>query len=264
MILRRVNPYHLSPVIRTIILSAIAGLPLSAFCNPAAGDASEIIERTATLRSLFAAEQIERLATVLPPDREVRWRVRVPKHTAPAGVLVFVSPANDATLKADWPAVLDDKHLIWIAAQEFGNSVPSNQRMLAALMALTLVQQNYAVDSSRVYISGMSGGGRIASMTITLFPNLFTGALYIVGADFWTTTEPALLALITDKRYVFLTGAKDFNRNEMRQVYRRYLDAGARHSLLMDLPRFGHEYPNARALDTAIQFLDADHISTRK
>jgi predicted esterase len=136
--------------------------------------------------------------------------------------------------------------------------------MLAALMALTFVQQNYAVDSSRIYISGMSGGGRIASMTITLFPDLFTGALYIVGADFWTATDPAVLARITEKRYVFLTGAKDFNRNEMRQVYRRYLNAGATHSLLMDLPRLGHEYPNAAALDTAIQFLDADHISKRE
>jgi predicted esterase len=129
------------------------------------------------------------------------------------------------------------------------------------LMGLALVQQNYAVDPARIYISGMSGGGRVASMTITLFPHLFTGALYIVGADFWTTTDPALLALITDKRYVFLTGAKDFNRNEMRQIYQRYLDAGASRSLLMDLPRFGHEYPSAGVLKTAFEFLDADHTS---
>ena len=257
-------------MLRTIVLWLIAALSFTAIppTSEAATDEAEIFERVATARSLFPPERIERLAAVLPPDREVRWRVRVPKHTtppdvAPPGVLVFVSPASDATLKRGWSDVLDEKHLIWIAAQDFGNAVPSNQRMLAALMGLALVQQNHAVDPARVYISGMSGGGRVASMTVTLFPHLFTGALYIVGADFWTTTDPALLALITDKRYVFLTGAKDFNRKEMRQIYQRYLDAGASRSLLMDLPRLGHEYPNAAALKTAFEFLDADHTSAR-
>jgi predicted esterase len=220
---------------------------------------NETFERGSSLRTLFPADQLDTLSGVIPLDREIRWTLHVPHEAGAMGVIVFVSPNSSATPPSSWVRILDEHKLIWVAAQKSGNSVPVRQRILAAVMGLTYVQQHYPVDASRVYVAGMSGGGRVASIAITEFPQLFTGALYIVGVNFWDEHASARLDQIQRKRYVFLTGDRDFNRTETRQVYKRYIDAGATQSLLLDLPHFGHQYPNAEQLETAIKFLDADH-----
>jgi hypothetical protein len=214
-----------------------------------------IIERSATLAEIFPADQVQALQSVLPADQRVAWTLRLPS-TSPRSVLVFVSPSAMADPPPDWDAVLDRHAVLWIAARDFGNPVPSNQRVLAALMGLTLARRDYVPAHARRYISGMSGGGRVASIALTKFPQLFDGALYIVGADDFGKAEPARLAAIAANRYVFLTGEKDFNRREMRHVHARYRRAGVQQTLLLDLPHFAHQYPGADDFERALTFLD--------
>ena len=78
-----------------------------------------------------------------------------------------------------------------------------------------------------------------------------------MGADFWTSAEEKYLPGIVANRYVFITGARDFNRRDMKRVFAKYQAAGVKHASLMDLPGFGHEYPNAEQLAQAIDFLDS-------
>lgn len=197
------------------------------------------------------------MSEILPLDAELRWHVRVPSEADTPGVLVFVSPSASAEPQRGWEAVLDARNLIWVCPIDFGNDKLSAERVLAALLGLALVQNEHSVDSARVYIAGMSGGGRIASKTITKFPHLFTGAIYIVGVDYWTRAEDSLRAAIAANRYVFLTGRNDFNRRETRRIYRKYDRAGIEGILLMDLPGLGHEYPQASDFDRALEFLDS-------
>jgi predicted esterase len=227
-------------------------------CHPLMVQAAgSTVERAASLAALFPVEQAQALSGVLPADQDVRWKLHVPVDTdTPSGLLVFVSPSESGEPPPGWVDVLDEQKLTWIAAENFGNQHPSNQRVLAALMARTFAGQHYAIDPSRIYIAGMSGGGRIASMTITKFPGLFRGAIYIVGVDFWTPAEAAALDNIAANRYVFITGDRDFNRRETRRVFEKYRAAGVERSLLMDLPRFGHELPDADRLTQAVRFLD--------
>jgi len=103
----------------------------------------------------------------------------------------------------------------------------------------------------------MSGGGRIGSRVITMFPHRFSGAIYIVGADFWTRAEKPLKPAIVANRYVFITGSEDFNRYEMDRVFGMYQSAGAEHSRRMSLSGFRHEYPGAEILHQALEYLDA-------
>jgi predicted esterase len=227
------------------------------FCGAVHAQNPSTVERTTTLSALFPAEEARALAATIPADRPLHFRMRVPQHADLSGVLVFVKPTDSGELPDDWSAVLERRNLIWIAADDFGNDRPRAQRVLAAMAALKLVESTRAIDSKRVYIAGMSGGGRIASTIITRFPRRFAGALYIVGADFWTSAEEPLLPDIAANRYVFVTGVRDFNRREMRRAFARYRAAGVSKSLLMDLPGFGHEYPNAEQLGTALDFLDA-------
>jgi predicted esterase len=231
---------------------AIAALALSATAS-----AQDTVERTTTIAALFSPDELPGLAKTLAVDRALKFRVRIPQNAALSGVLVFVQPTNTGELPRDWAPVLDRRNLIWIAANDFGNEQPRAQRVLVAIAAAKFIEKTTAIDTHRIYIGGMSGGGRVASSIITRFPRRFTGALYIVGADFWTQSEEPLLPRIAANRYVFITGSRDFNRGDMRRVYSKYQTAGVTQSLLMDLPGFAHEYPNAEQFAQAIDFLDA-------
>jgi len=213
------------------------------------------LERSATLASLFPPEQATELSKTLPPDQPVKFRVWLSEANN-SGVLIFVSPTDSGEPPAGWLPLLAQKRLSWIAAEGFGNQKLSSQRVLAVMMARELVRQMAAVNATRTYLGGMSGGGRIASETATRFPQWISGALYIVGANFWMPKDPRLKQRAAANRYVFITGARDFNRGDMRRVFSRYQSNGLTASLLMDLPGFAHEYPNAEQLGQAIDFLD--------
>lgn len=212
-------------------------------------------ELSATLETLFSPEEAAGLAKTLPLDRRVLFRAWLSESKDP-GVLIFVSPTDSGEPPATWLPLLQQKQLSWIAAVGFGNQRLSAQRVLAAMMALELVRKS-ALDRNRIYIGGMSGGGRIASETATRFPQKFTGALYIVGANFWMPKDTRLRQRAAANRYVFITGEKDFNRSEMRRVYSIYQSSGLASSLLMDLPAYAHQYPDVEQLGKAIDFLDA-------
>jgi len=147
--------------------------------------------------------------------------------------------------------VLDHRGLAYIAAEGFGNDKPGNQRALVALLALTHLSRTQKIDGARRYIGGMSGGGKMASQVLSLFPAYFDGALCIVGADPIPRDAP-----LAGKRVVFMTGNRDFNHYDVLAVHRRLVESGTAQSVLMDLDGFGHQYPDAAQLDAALERLD--------
>ena len=232
----------------------IALLALGSFCQ---AQDSPTLARTTTLTALFPPDKAKSLADTLPPDKPLRYRVRIPQAESPSGVLVFVKSGESGELpRGDWAAQLDAQNLIWIAADDFGNQHPRSQRILAAIAGLKLMESTEKIDSKRFYIGGISGGGGIASQIMTRFPQYFSGALFIVGAEDWTAAEEPLLPRIAANRYVFITGSADFNQLHMQRMYKKYRGAGITQALLMDLRHFGHQFPNAEQLGQAIDFLD--------
>jgi hypothetical protein len=63
---------------------------------------------------------------------------------------------------------------------------------------------------------------------------------------------------VTTRRLVMLTGSRDFNQREMQLMSRRYRQAGVARLLLMDLPDFAHQLPDAAQLGQALDFLVAN------
>jgi hypothetical protein len=220
-------------------------------------------ESNATLHSLFSPEEVAGLSKTLPSDRVVKFRVWWSDDPNP-GVVVFVSPTDSGKPPEGWLELLQQRQLSWVAADGFGNRRPSAQRVLVAVMGLSLAQRAGALDRKRVYIGGMSGGGRIASMTAPRFPHLFSGGLYIVGANFWMPDDAKLKQRAAANRYVFITGNEDFNHLDMKGVYSRYRKKGLAGSLLMDIPGYGHQYPNVEQLGEAIAFLDGPGLGPGK
>lgn len=230
------------------LLASLAGA--STFAAP------PTIERITTLAEMFSGSETAALSRTLPADRIIHYRVRLPAGDTSAGVLVFVSPTDSGELPEQWRCVLDGKRLTWIAADGYGNSRLTAERMLVAVMGLKLARQLRATDEKRQYVAGMSGGGRIASQSVTHFPQLFTGAIFMVGADYFMPEDASQRTLLASRRLVFVTGSRDFNHREMRRVHDRYADAGVTDIRWLDEPGFGHEIATARQLATALDFLD--------
>lgn len=212
-----------------------------------------------TSLALLGDEIAASYSSFLGADEEIEWELNVPKNyypDNPPGVLVYVSPQNRINIPSGWTSITEENNLIWIAARMSGNTINVSKRISFAVMALSLIQLNYQIDPTRVYITGFSGGGRIASIVATEYPTIFKGAIYNSGVNFWQQSDAALLELIKNHRFVFIAGSDDFNLQDTRQIYAKYKKAGAKNIKLTVIRGMGHENPKRSRFARAIQFLD--------
>jgi hypothetical protein len=217
------------------------------------------IRSSSTLVELLGAESARHLESVVDPDETIEWELYVPENydpDTPAGLVVYVSPMDSGAIPGRWKSVMDDNNLIWIGANHSGNRVKAARRVSFALFAPVVAAGTYKIDESRVYLSGFSGGGRVASIIAPEYSHIFGGAIYICGVNFWGKRKPKQMEEVRENRYVFVTGRKDFNRTETRDVHRMYRRAGVNNVLLMDISGMDHTIPSAAKFAEAIIFLD--------
>ena len=220
--------------------------------------ADQKFEITSTLAELYGAERAEVYRDILKPDAKISWQVYRPSHAGgePPGLLVYVSPTRTGTMDGRWTKVLDEYNLVYVAANRSGNRVPVTRRMVLATSSIMAVRQQFEIDESRIYVSGFSGGGRVASFLSRQYPSVFSGAIFICGVDFWNEDVIKDMDQVLANRYVFVSGSRDFNLNETRIVYNKYLNAGAGNSLLEIEGGMAHQLPSAKTLQAALEFLE--------
>jgi len=224
-----------------------------------------------------------------------KFQLMVPKDydgTEAYGLLVFIHPNNDVSLDRFFGRTIKDvlaKHnLIWVSFSDAGNPVISTTRLGLALDATHNVQQRYRIDNDRVYVSGMSGGGRMTCMAGIYYPEVFTGAIPIVGTlyfrDVAVPDDPALRELIRpapkdgnsiwpralfeprarqlremkeNQRWVLLAGEKDFNMPQMRAHFEQGFERDRfEHAHYLEVPGMAHAYPDADWFEKAVVLLD--------
>lgn len=206
-------------------------------------------------------EAASRVESTIPSDEAITWEVYVPETyhpESPPGLFVFVSPVRYGTVPGKWRRVMDRHNLIWISANKSGNRVEVARRLLFAILAIVVAEKNYTVDTERYYVSGFSGGGKVASRIATDYAQTFSGAFYIGGADFWEEDRPRYIDDIRTNRYVFLAGSEDEALRQTRQVFRAYRAAGVDNSELMIIRGMGHRTPTESDFEDAIVFLDSE------
>lgn len=194
------------------------------------------------------------------PVTDFAFEIYVPAdydESVPAGLLVFISPAISGKAPPRLNRVFDEKNLIWISVNASGNKHETGKRIIEAIASLHFASSVYAIDPTRLYLSGFSGGGRVASIVAQYYPDYFNGFIYFAGVDPWRGARPDNIEAMKHSRYVFLTGGRDFNRTETRRAYREYERAGFEKIKLMDIRGLGHRMPEADDLGKAIDFLDA-------
>ena len=208
---------------------------------------------------LLDRSTLDSVSKIITADEEITWKMYVPETydpNHPAGLLVYVSPTPKGSIPRKWRPVVKEENLVWISANRSGNNIHTSRRMLYAVLGPRVAARKYQIDSDRIYLSGFSGGGKVASMVAIDFAALFKGAIYICGTVHWTNHPPKLFEQIKTNRYVFLSGDEDFNRALTHSIYRKYQEAGLRNIKLMIIPGMQHSTPDSRDFRKAINYLD--------
>jgi predicted esterase len=217
-----------------------------------------------------------RTPRIPPADRVLeleKLMVRLPRGYSPrqpAGLLVWMSPDDEGSPPEPLHAALDAAGIIAVGFNKCGNTRPVANRYQLALDAVATATRRYHVDSRRVYVSGLSGGGRVASVLVACFPDVFTGAIPIVGLN---APEPVPMAggrvvppafarpsgrmwdLFRQRRVAAITGGRDFNQPEIIAAAQVLRTDGVPVQVFEHLD-MGHELPTAERFETALRWVD--------
>lgn len=189
----------------------------------------------------------------------------------PYGVIVWVSPFDNGSIPDGLRAAFDERHLIWIAANDAGNDRHIFPRAGLALDAAENIAHAYHVDRDRIFVSGLSGGGRMAAMLAVDYPDVFSGGFPIIGVttylDIRLESTPGLFVtrfpepsrdMLRHARrqpLVILTGSGDFNREECRMTAAAYEREGFEHLHFIEIEGMGHEMPSPESFASGLDLL---------
>lgn len=205
--------------------------------------------------------------------------VHVPRCYRPDGswgLFVWISPSDSPKLPRDWLQVLEQRHLLFIGAHKSGNQRPILDRLRLAVCAHWAMREHFRLHENRHYVSGFSGGGRVASMLGVAYADLFRGSLPFMGVNFYTDLPSADATRLHPPQYIphgvvldlakkntrhaLITSEKDFNRPDVRIVFEQgFRKEGFQAVEYLEVPGLGHTLPPADWLEKALRFVDPPH-----
>jgi len=177
-----------------------------------------------------------------------------PKRSWP--VVIFVSPGDKAMGFRPWKPVCERLSIIFAGPHGAGNGCKPTKRVHIVLDVLDDVRRRFNTDVDRTYISGFSGGGRIACSIGFSLPEHFGGVIPICAAA-ELREESWLRQRVIDRLSVALvSGERDFNRGEVERFRGPLLrDVGVRTRWWI-VPKLGHGMPGADSLVEVVNWLD--------
>jgi hypothetical protein len=210
------------------------------------------------------------------------FEVHVPRNYDPTsrfGLIVWINAGESGEIPTRYRELMEKHNLIWIGANQSGNSRnPFWIRASLAIEAVVHMKRRYNIDPDRVYVSGVSGGGRVSSMAALVFPDIFTGGgLYVIGCNymkdiktestryvsgFWNKPDSRIVAVAKKRRFAMLTGSEDFNQPGTQLVYDAYKRDGFEYVTYLEEPALTHTLPSAAWYEKAIEALDQPLIET--
>ncbi|HEY7119866.1 MAG TPA: hypothetical protein VH475_24975 [Tepidisphaeraceae bacterium] len=197
----------------------------------------------------------------------------------PYGLLVFVNPHPSGRPSRNYLDAIARHHLIYIGPNNVGNDRATPIRMGLSIDAVVNMRSRYNIDPKRVYTSGISGGGRVASMLGVSYADLFKGGIYIIGCNFYHVQQSAEqkdangkptyfarsynvppLAVLKqarkESRHVFITADEDGNREQTWLYYSAFKRDGFDFITYYQVPGLGHQPPDGEWFEEALTFLD--------
>jgi dienelactone hydrolase len=202
-----------------------------------------------------------------PPDgwltayqsTEQMYELFVPKvkdRKAPLPLILYLSPSREASAGKGLARIAQARGFLYAAPHNAGNDCPSKKRVRIILDVLDDLRRQFPIDPDRTYITGFSGGGRVACAIGFALPELFGGVAPICAGGF-PREEPWLRRRVTDRLSVaLLTGEKDFNRGEVERLRGPFLkDVGIR-TRVWTVAGLGHGIPGDKILGESIRWME--------
>ena len=246
-------------------------------------------EFTFQQRSPLSAIEIQHARYGIPatPDQAYdiareRFSITVPDAFDPEtldqwGVLVWCNAGKSAQPPGDWEASLATKKLIAIGPFNVGNDRAVGIRIgLVVDAAFNLLQRYPNLAPHRIYVSGVSGGAKVATMAAMAFPEVFDGAICCAGVNWYKDTPvpdqpgkfwqaafrkpplPTFAAARDHVGFVLTTGVNDGNYLPMKTMYEKgFLPEEFKYARFFDVPDLGHRTPPAATFEQAIDYLDS-------
>jgi hypothetical protein len=181
-----------------------------------------------------------------------------PQYNAkqPAPLILFISAGNAPAGYRQLEPVCKQLGFLFASPHEAGNNCPFQKRVRIVLDILDDIRRNYNIDPDRTYLSGFSGGGRIACGIAFALPELFGGVMPVCACEKLREETWLRHRLIDRLSVALITGETDFNRGEVERWRGPYLkDIGVR-TRVWTVPRMGHDIPTGAALLEAVRFLE--------
>lgn len=147
---------------------------------------------------------------------QLRARLYAPKHLAPGAPLVVVlhgctQNAAGYDLSSGWSKLADEHRFAVLFPEQRHSNNPNlcfnwfvphqTQRgsgeALSIKQMIDTVRARHGVDADRIFVTGLSAGGAMASVMLATYPEVFAGGAIIAGLPFGVATSvPSALQLM--------------------------------------------------------------------
>jgi dienelactone hydrolase len=242
----------------------LSGIATAAEAPPLGFQRSVAVKQPTRLEWEFAAAGFGKEALKLPADydsRMQRFQLFVPKtYKADRAwpLIVFISPGDDPLGWRYWQKVCEAQEILFCAPFAAGNNCPSGKRVRIVLDMLDQVRRDYRIDADRTYLTGFSGGGRMACTIAYALPEFFGGVIPVCGTNPLSNLDYLRHRAQDRLSVAFVTGETDFNRAENEKYMFPFVkDAGIRTRLWV-VPKMGHGVPGDGVLAEVKKWLDDD------
>ncbi len=196
--------------------------------------------------------------------------VYVPKSydgSAAFGLIAFVNSGKGGGPPGGYDRVCDEQKLVWIGGANVPNERDATDRGRLTVDAVFNIGKIYRINPDRVYVSGMSGGGRVASHLAIPYADVFTGgSIFLCGcnplimpAD--PPTAKHVDELAKSHRFALVTGSDDYNKPGTKDVCAQYQGMKLPYVKYFEQAGLGHELPSAATFGEAVTFLDGPLVA---
>ncbi|HKI38256.1 MAG TPA: hypothetical protein VKA46_40755 [Gemmataceae bacterium] len=178
------------PVVVALACALSAALAAPAAAAPPTGFQDKVqIAGPTRLDWKFVASAFGANAAKLPADydsRQQHYQLYVPRDYDAARtwpLVVFISPGDGPLGWRSWQKPCERAGALFCAPYAAGNGCPAGQRVRIVLDMLDDVRRHYRIDPDQTYLTGFSGGGRMACTIAFALPEYFGGVAPVCGTN---------------------------------------------------------------------------------